>query len=74
MTTQSIIDHIKSQIGCELENCTAFGGKVKTKSGKKFAVFMIKPQDRDKVERICGKKSMIKNMQPNGLNRVAIYI
>jgi hypothetical protein len=74
MTTQNIIDHIKSQIGRTIANCPAFGGKVKTKGGKKYAVFIIESQDRNSIERICNMKNDLKSIQPCGLNRVAIYI
>jgi len=71
-----VLSYIKDQIGLDLELCDKFT-EIKTFNGKPY--FNVLLNDRvfesnqmTALERLASKSNVISEIQPNGVNRVAI--
>ena len=77
MNIETLQTFIKKQAGIELEPCDYFTGLQKHK-GKKYYNFLLnekvsESQDFLRLQRIAQNGNLIHAVEPNGVNRVAVF-
>lgn len=77
-TVEKLQSHIQEQIGLTLEPCDYFTG-AQTHNGETYFNFLVndryaESQDVLRLERLAKISSIISRIEPNGLNRVAVFI
>lgn len=77
-TINELLNHIKTQIGVDLVECECFSG-VREMNGQKYVNLLLPNRTSESLEftalqRLCKFSSVIRLVEPNGLNRVAAFL
>lgn len=78
LTVEKLQTYFQEQIGLTLEPCDYFSG-AQIHKGETYFNFLVKDryaesQEVLRLERLAQSSSVISRIEPNGLNRVAIFI
>lgn len=77
-SVQDIADYIKSSLGITLEACDYFTGVRESKKGK-YVNFLLnkrvsESREFDEISNFAKYSKVVNHVEPNGVNRIAIYL